>query len=119
MAASGAPLSRGSDSSPLPKVKTSTAPSTKPPKKLRKRSDLNIAAMTAPFGILFSEGLCGPHMGRSRSEEHTSELQSIMRISYAVFCLHNKTLQLPYHCHPSIDLYPNYAHVLSSYSLPN
>src|SRR3546814_3989524 len=25
--------------------------------------------------------------GRSRSEEHTSELQSIMRISYAVFCL--------------------------------
>src|SRR3546814_9971577 len=24
---------------------------------------------------------------RSRSEEHTSELQSIMRISYAVFCL--------------------------------
>src|SRR3546814_6659757 len=29
-----------------------------------------------------------------RSEEHTSELQSLMRISYAVFCLkkHNKTL---------------------------
>src|SRR3546814_8320327 len=26
-----------------------------------------------------------------RSEEHTSELQSIMRISYAVFCLKNKT----------------------------
>src|SRR3546814_3522814 len=29
-----------------------------------------------------------------RSEEHTSELQSLMRISYAVFCLNkNKTLQ--------------------------
>src|SRR3546814_10510344 len=27
---------------------------------------------------------------RSRSEEHTSELQSLMRISYAVFCLHKK-----------------------------
>src|SRR3546814_4147036 len=27
-----------------------------------------------------------------RSEEHTSELQSLMRISYAVFCLHKKTL---------------------------
>src|SRR3546814_8598039 len=26
-----------------------------------------------------------------RSEEHTSELQSLMRISYAVFCLTNKT----------------------------
>src|SRR3546814_5175271 len=29
-----------------------------------------------------------------RSEEHTSELQSLMRISYAVFCLQNKKIQL-------------------------
>src|SRR3546814_8942161 len=28
---------------------------------------------------------------RSRSEEHTSELQSLMRISYAVFCLKKNT----------------------------
>src|SRR3546814_2158971 len=28
---------------------------------------------------------------RLRSEEHTSELQSLMRISYAVFCLKKKT----------------------------
>src|SRR3546814_3772600 len=28
--------------------------------------------------------------GADRSEEHTSELQSLMRISYAVFCLKNK-----------------------------
>src|SRR3546814_8231938 len=28
-----------------------------------------------------------------RSEEHTSELQSLMRISYAVFCLNKKTTQ--------------------------
>src|SRR3546814_7356544 len=28
---------------------------------------------------------------RKRSEEHTSELQSLMRISYAVFCLKKKT----------------------------
>src|SRR3546814_1570281 len=27
------------------------------------------------------------HLDRPRSEEHTSELQSLMRISYAVFCL--------------------------------
>src|SRR3546814_5809422 len=32
----------------------------------------------------------------SRSEEHTSELQSLMRISYAVFCL-NKHKKLHYH----------------------
>src|SRR3546814_8373622 len=29
-----------------------------------------------------------------RSEEHTSELQSLMRISYAVFCLKKKTKKL-------------------------
>src|SRR3546814_1128806 len=29
-----------------------------------------------------------------RSEEHTSELQSLMRISYAVFCLKKKTKQI-------------------------
>src|SRR3546814_9043885 len=33
-----------------------------------------------------------------RSEEHTSELQSLMRISYAVFCLKKKTnLNIPTH----------------------
>src|SRR3546814_9896027 len=39
--------------------------------------------------------------GRERSEEHTSELQSLMRISYAVFCLkkkkHNTTTQTHQH----------------------
>src|SRR3546814_9301275 len=30
-----------------------------------------------------------------RSEEHTSELQSLMRISYAVFCLQKKKKQKP------------------------
>src|SRR3546814_7171026 len=30
------------------------------------------------------------HQRRCRSEEHTSELQSLMRISYAVFCLKKK-----------------------------
>src|SRR3546814_4226928 len=31
----------------------------------------------------------------NRSEEHTSELQSLMRISYAVFCLNKKTTKTP------------------------
>src|SRR3546814_9270643 len=35
------------------------------------------------------EGVLGP-LVRIRSEEHTSELQSLMRISYAVFCLNKK-----------------------------
>src|SRR3546814_6296927 len=33
-----------------------------------------------------------PRRDRKRSEEHTSELQSLMRISYAVFCLKKKKI---------------------------
>src|SRR3546814_3303102 len=33
---------------------------------------------------------CFANLARWRSEEHTSELQSLMRISYAVFCLKKK-----------------------------
>src|SRR3546814_6202070 len=35
--------------------------------------------------------IMGPSGSGKRSEEHTSELQSLMRISYAVFCLKKKT----------------------------
>src|SRR3546814_10531869 len=35
--------------------------------------------------------------GAGRSEEHTSELQSLMRISYAVFCLKKKKTDEIYH----------------------
>src|SRR3546814_6084225 len=41
------------------------------------------------FGLLDELGLDSVH----RSEEHTSELQSLMRISYAVFCLKKKNRQ--------------------------
>src|SRR3546814_3817959 len=34
----------------------------------------------------------GERVRHHRSEEHTSELQSLMRISYAVFCLKNKNI---------------------------
>src|SRR3546814_7791249 len=52
----------------------------------------------------------------SRSEEHTSELQSLMRISYAVFCLKKKTTiitisdtqQSTQHIHKSMTEYQNY-----------
>src|SRR3546814_5184305 len=40
-------------------------------------------------GLEGAEGVQG-EMGAVRSEEHTSELQSLMRISYAVFCLKKK-----------------------------
>src|SRR3546814_8919210 len=38
----------------------------------------------------------GSH-SRPRSEEHTSELPSLMRISYAVFCLQKKNTKTAYH----------------------
>src|SRR3546814_8131050 len=37
--------------------------------------------------------------GHPRSEEHTSELQSLMRISYAVFCLKKKNTKKPHTNH--------------------
>src|SRR3546814_5476296 len=40
----------------------------------------------APAG----EAIVTARAGGARSEEHTSELQSLMRISYAVFCLQQK-----------------------------
>src|SRR3546814_4409293 len=43
--------------------------------------------------------------GRSRrSEEHTSELQSLMRISYAVFCLKKKTYTNAYQVALAVQL---------------
>src|SRR3546814_9390625 len=64
----------------------------------RKVMDVNVAGML--FGVKALKALLESR-GRettggssiimvSRSEEHTSELQSLMRISYAVFCLQKK-----------------------------
>src|SRR3546814_4700573 len=60
---------------------------------------LNISAMS--FGSLGANAIEALNLGArlgdfyhdtgERSEEHTSELQSLMRISYAVFCLKKKT----------------------------
>src|SRR3546814_8729880 len=52
--------------------------------------------------LLALDRFAGPGVDRSpRSEEHTSELQSLMRISYAVFCLKKKkTHNKQYHRAP-------------------
>src|SRR3546814_3620317 len=47
--------------------------------------EMKAGKLTHPCWLIFSE---------QRSEEHTSELQSLMRISYAVFCLKKKTTRL-------------------------
>src|SRR3546814_1662270 len=49
----------------------------------------NLGEVEAQFGAMANFIKGGSIIGRS--EEHTSELQSLMRISYAVFCLKKKT----------------------------
>src|SRR3546814_1866013 len=50
-----------------------------------------LLALVPLLGLLSSVALvCYVSASRHRSEEHTSELQSLMRISYAVFCLKKK-----------------------------
>src|SRR3546814_4798382 len=57
-------------------------------------------ASVAPEWQRWFDGLEGSLSGPTRSEEHTSELQSLMRISYAVFCLKKKK-------HKNIRMYNN------------
>src|SRR3546814_7127746 len=54
------------------------------------------------------------HVDRPRSEEHTSELQSLMRISYAVFCLKKQNQ----HRKPTYQTQVNYiAHNITSINI--
>src|SRR3546814_3029169 len=46
-----------------------------------------------PLPHVWADGGVPLHLSAARSEEHTSELQSLMRISYAVFCLKQKKTQ--------------------------
>src|SRR3546814_3573082 len=60
------------------------------PKGYRARRVRPVAAVTAGRYTTPSQVI---ETKRSRSEEHTSELQSLMRISYAFFCLQKKTIE--------------------------
>src|SRR3546814_5554113 len=53
-------------------------------------STLGLVSIILPLTLILTVGLIQP---AKRSEEHTSELQSLMRISYAVFCLKKTTKQ--------------------------
>src|SRR3546814_6935836 len=53
-------------------------------------SSLICDAVTAALDIAGADAKATSWAKRPRSEEHTSELQSLMRISYAVFCLKKK-----------------------------
>src|SRR3546814_9428625 len=57
--------------------------------RMKKRKRLPCSPCSVPTGFI----RCSPALRSARSEEHTSELQSLMRISYAVFCLKKKNEQ--------------------------
>src|SRR3546814_14825424 len=60
--------------------------------RLRGRTDLlDTLGYAPPAGTEAHRRSAAAWLMRNRSEEHTSELQSLMRISYAVFCLKKKT----------------------------
>src|SRR3546814_6646472 len=65
---------------------------------------LLLAASDRGFRRLFAVGAATRL--RFRSEEHTSELQSLMSISYAVLCLKKKTIETNTpHTHPTVIVY--------------
>src|SRR3546814_6616429 len=53
-------------------------------------SDGSAASAFTPLTSRIVAPIAPPTISNLRSEEHTSELQSLMRISYAVFCLKKK-----------------------------
>src|SRR3546814_3563366 len=55
-----------------------------------------------------------PSISGLRAEEHTSELQSLMRISYAVFCLHKKTKS--HHANNTLRQYEIQNHIVRQIS---
>src|SRR3546814_3223296 len=57
-----------------------------------------VGGVPQPFGAVRAPGVERDHgeaQAGQRSEEHTSELQSLMRISYPVFCLKKKNNKKP------------------------
>src|SRR3546814_5455876 len=59
---------------------------------LDKQEEFGEDAFTAKIGAEAMKDMLGALDIAARSEEHTSELQSLMRISYAVFCLKKKNI---------------------------
>src|SRR3546814_7172941 len=83
----------------------------KPPSCIHASTDADRAASAANIRTCDSSAPQISIWNRGRSEEHTSELQSLMRISYAVFCLKKKKNTIntnnnnPYTYQNSLTLY--------------
>src|SRR3546814_969179 len=85
---------------PLPVTKTYSRPAGQVPRTPphgnamdRKLLDILVCPATRqPLSLLGKPGIDALNRAIARSEEHTSELHSLMRTSYAVFCLNKTTI---------------------------
>src|SRR3546814_4594474 len=92
------PKARATPAKPMPGSGTAAASTALPqPPRTSQKVPTNSAVRRCIRDIGTSPLIIG-RRPRDRSEEHTSELQSLMRISYAVFCLKTKTT----HHHPTV-----------------
>src|SRR3546814_2512197 len=70
-----------------------TMPAAQEPNRPTAVSSSGKAAISSDGNVMIIPLLQTRRFGKRRSEEHTSELQSLMRNSYAVFCLKKKIKQ--------------------------
>src|SRR3546814_1360595 len=87
---------------PVPPLRNDCAASAKTPAAVRchRGTIVDFYKLIGPLELRMDMDMIGP-----RSEEHTSELQSLMRISYAVFCLKKTiTASMRYHNHYNLRL---------------
>src|SRR3546814_8794616 len=75
------------------------------------------AARVAPLSPVIWIALLVSSAVKTRSEEHTSELQSLMRISYAVFCLKKKKNYKTSKYYRALELYRNDLPTIHLYDL--
>src|SRR3546814_5558832 len=81
----------GSVGGSLPKIAASTKAATTATPHQPKAAWASVATIRATISMSAPAAISRISHAKSRSEEHTSELQSLMRISYAVFCLKQQT----------------------------
>src|SRR3546814_4370528 len=75
---------------------------------LKRYATPGVTQVTPPIPPCYKHALMPHWSSYARSEEHTSQLQSLMRLSYAVLCFKKQTYQLHYHLrHQSPTISPS------------
>src|SRR3546814_9117910 len=86
-------------SRPMPRARCRVTNSSSTPTTLKPGNSHGACAGMSIPDIHAFKCTTGSSASGATSEDHTSELQSLLRISYAIFCLNNKTTRLPHKPH--------------------